>query len=410
MPKLKLLFVTNAFPTPVEPRRGIFTYQLVKHLEDHFDMTVVCPLPWFPATGGLSRIKKYQNYSLVPPSYAFNGITVFSPKYPLIPRFSESLHASLMYFGIARCLKRLHSRNHFQAVNSHWLYPDSAAVERAAHDLGIPHIATGMGCDVNHDIYDPAKRSSLLALLKSVMAVTVKAESLKQVLINNGANPAKISVIPNGVDTTKFRILDQGQCRTNLGLTGRNPLILYVGRLSEEKNVATLIRAIAQLVSSGEIIDLAVVGSGPLDNELTRLSNELGVNGNVRFYGDVDHETISTWMGAADYFCLPSFREGCPNVVLEALACGKPVIASRVGAIPDFVSASNGILFNPENLTDVVTSITSALATDWDPLAISRTVQDLSWDATAANYARVIHAVAKPSAGISPPLVVDPTP
>lgn len=391
---MNLLFVTNAFPTPAEPGRGIFTLQLIKHLEGHFDITVVCPLPWFPKIAGLARIKKYQNYSLVPASYTVKGTRVISPKYLLIPGLSESLHASLMYFGISGCLKTLHSQHDFKAVNSHWLYPDSAAVERAAQHLGIPHIATGMGCDVNHDIYDPTKRSTILSLLESVTAITVKAESLKQVLIKNGTSPAKISVIPNGVDTTKFRILDQDQCRTNLGLAGTNPLILYVGRLSEEKNVATLIGAIAQLARSGDTIDLAVVGNGPLADELVRLSNELGVSEHIHFYGDVDHDTIPVWMGAADYFCLPSFREGCPNVVLEALACGKPVIASRVGAIPDFVSASCGILFNPEKVTEVVTSITRALTTDWDPIAISTRVQNLSWDTTAENYARVIHTIA----------------
>jgi len=102
-------------------------------------------------------------------------------------------------------------------------------------------------------------------------------------------------------------------------------------------------------------------------------------------------------MGACDFFCLPSLREGCPNVVLEALSCARPIIASRVGAIPDIVNEGSGILFTPDNIESMTMAFEKAFKTDWDEKTISNSVTELSWENAAGKYLDVFKAASKKS-------------
>ena len=220
-------------------------------------------------------------------------------------------------------------------------------------------------------------------------AITVVSAGLKQELVSHKIAGEKITVIPNGIDTNQFKILDNQYCRNKLGIETDRPIILYVGRLSEEKNVSTLIKATAALIHGGHNVRLLIVGEGPLKNELMVLAGELGIDSFVRFIGKVGHSQVSLWMGAADYFCLPSIREGCPNVILEALGSGRPVIASRVGAIPDIVTDDSGIMFTPEDVEELTLSLKRAFATEWSPIKIKESVKKLSWEKAAAEYVKI---------------------
>jgi len=383
---MNLLLVTNLFPTPVDPERGVFTLQLVKRLKKLCNVTVVCPLPYFPKLSVLSKLDKWYQFALVPAEYEIEGIKVYSPKYPLIPKLSESRHAFLMSLGIKSFIHRLNRKIKFDAINSHWLFPDSCAVDSAVSSLGIPHIPTGLGCDVNHDIYDKNKGPVILKTLNNSAAITVVSNALKNELVGSGIAKNKITVIPNGVDIDNFRPLVKSACRKQLGLQLTEPMVLYVGRLSEEKNVESLIVATGKVIHGNHPFQLYIVGDGPLMPDLKELSHSLNIEDNVHFAGKVDHALISTWMGATDYFSLPSLREGCPNVILEALGCGRPVIASRVGAIPDIVNNDTGLLFTPEDIDEISSAIIQAFNRKWDETTISESIKNLSWEHAARKY------------------------
>ena len=204
---------------------------------------------------------------------------------------------------------------------------------------------------------------------------------------------SKSTVIPNGIDVDKFKVLDRKNCRKILNIALKQSVILYVGRLSEEKNVSTLIKAASTLIKTANSIHVYLVGDGPLHSELNTLSKKLNVLDNVHFIGKVDHDIVGIWMGATDYFCLPSLREGCPNVILESLGCGRPVIASNVGAIPDVVSSDSGILFTPENVDELTNALRTALNTNWNAEIINTSVKELSWENSAEKYISVFNSV-----------------
>jgi len=394
----KLLLVSNLFPTPHDPERGVFTFQLAKRLQRHCELTLVCPLPWFPSFSVFGKIEKYREFSSVPNKYLIDGIEVYSPKYPLLPRISEKLHAGLMALGIRNCITRLHREKHFDAVNSQWLYPDSVAVDDIVKRLGIPHVATGLGCDINDFIDAGSRGRRILDMLQNVDRITVVSNGLREELEKHRVPAGKISVIPNGVDTAQFRLMDKSHCRSRLQLDAGRPLFVYIGRLSPEKSVATLIEASAQLIDSGRQLNLALVGDGPERARLESLAETLGIGSRVRFVGKVDHAEVGLWMGASDFVCLPSIREGCPNVILEALGCGRPVVASRVGAIPDIVSSETGILFTPRDAGEMARSMEIALGRDWDSEAIHDSVQALSWEKAAEKYFEVFVGAKQKSA------------
>lgn len=223
-------------------------------------------------------------------------------------------------------------------------------------------------------------------MLDHCIGITTVSESLKEELIVHGVPPAKVAVIPNGVDISKFKVLDRSDCRSRLQIDTANPVVVYVGRLSEEKSVTTLIEAAAAVISGGQSLDVYLVGDGALKNDLISQAETLGVRENVTFVGKVGHDEVSLWMGAADFFCLPSLREGCPNVILEALGSGRPILATKVGAIPDVVSDDSGILFEPEDVDGLVKTLGTAINRGWSETVISHSVKGLSWEKAAEKY------------------------
>jgi glycosyltransferase involved in cell wall biosynthesis len=104
------------------------------------------------------------------------------------------------------------------------------------------------------------------------------------------------------------------------------------------------------------------------------------------FLGTKGPDVVALWLAASDLLCLPSLREGCPNVVLEAMAAGRPVVASRVGGIPDMVGPESGFLVRPEDSDALAEALHSALSAKWDAARIRRSVEDRSWRRTAMAY------------------------
>jgi glycosyltransferase involved in cell wall biosynthesis len=381
-----VVLVTSQFPTPSEPERGIFTLQIATRLAAHCQLTVICPLPWFPALPILRPLRAWYRFAKVPSTWMQDGVRVIAPKYLMVPKLSERFHGRLIAARIHPLLTALRRREGIDLVNSHWLYPDSVAVHLALRGSSIPHVPTGLGCDVNEFIDDPMRGGQIRDMLAASPAVTVVAESLRWHLVARGIPADRVTTIPNGVDTSRFRLQVREDAQRRLGLEHDRERVLYVGRFAEEKAVATLVEAMAAVVRTRRRTELVLVGEGPLRRSLVDQARTLGIAEHVRFVGQQDHRRVADWMAAADCFCLPSAREGCPNVVLEALACGLPVVASEVGGIPEMVTSESGILVPPGSPPALGAAITKALGRTWNREAIARTVAARSWEGVASAY------------------------
>jgi glycosyltransferase involved in cell wall biosynthesis len=168
---------------------------------------------------------------------------------------------------------------------------------------------------------------------------------------------SRLHVVPNGIDSELFAPASAGEARAELGLPDAGPLLVTVGRLNREKGVDVAIRALGSIGSDAKLV---VVGGGEEQAELERLALELGVAERVVFAGRQPQETVPRYLAAADIFLFPTVREeAAPLVLPQAMACGLPVVASRIGGITEVVErpGEDGLLIPPGDvraLTDAV--------------------------------------------------------
>jgi glycosyltransferase involved in cell wall biosynthesis len=215
-------------------------------------------------------------------------------------------------------------------------------------------------------------------------------------VVELGISRARVLGQHNGVDGETFTLRDRAEARRRVGIDHEGPVIVYVGNVKVAKGARDLVEAMAPLARRHGRADalLCVVGSGEADAEVAARVRDLGLGSTVRLCGRQLHTEIPYWMSACDVFCLPSHMEGCPNVVLEALASGKAVVATRVGGIPELVAdGKNGVLVPPRDPEALAAGLAAALGRPWDPDAQRASVEYLSHDAVAAAYRAVLEQV-----------------
>jgi len=196
----------------------------------------------------------------------------------------------------------------------------------------------------------------------------------------------------NGVDSELFKPRDRQAARAELGLP-KGPLAVYVGNLKPEKGVLDLARAWEAVVRAVPEARLAIVGGGPL-----RATLEAALPPRATLFGAQPLDQIPTWMAACDILVLPSHVEGTPNVVLEALACGRRVVASAVGGVPDLLtSAALGALVPPQQPDALAAALTQALRTGYAAEEVAEGGARGGWEASAAALHAVLVAAADAS-------------
>jgi glycosyltransferase involved in cell wall biosynthesis len=209
-------------------------------------------------------------------------------------------------------------------------------------------------------------------------------------------------VVLNGVDSTHFFPLDQDRCRTELGLQRDRKILISVGRLTAGKGHQQIIRSLAAIGGRHEVELHIIGGINPEDDfggQLRALVAELGL-ANVFFVDRVAHERLALWYGAADVFCLASVREGCPNVVLESLACGTPVVATDVGSVAEVVTnGENGFLVRVDAGDELTFALDRALRVRWDRPRIASAMERWGWSRCAAEIRDVYGLVTSGDSG-----------
>lgn len=346
---MKILAVTNLFPNSREPGRGIFNRQQFHELAKLGELRVVAPLPWVPPFWGSVHRE-------VPAQEVIDGITVYHPRHLVTPKTGRRFYGQWYYQSIRPVVLALRREFCFDLIFATWAYPDCYGASILAAEISVPLVARVHGTDINEGVRHPVRRALMKQAFDRAAVVVANSAGLKSGVEALGIPPKKIRVLPNGVDTRLFRPLDRKECRQQLNWAPGKSHILFIGNLVEIKGVSHLLKALARSRPDNAV--LHVVGSGNLEASLKREAVALDLGDTVIFHGRQPHQDMPRWLAAADVLCLPSINEGCPNVILEALACGTPVAASRVGAIPDLVDTPDkGRLFPPENPEAIAAAI-----------------------------------------------------
>lgn len=375
---MKILTFTTLYPNVVRPRHGIFIENRVRQLVATGLVTVrvVAPCPWFPFAS--RAFGKYSEFARVPRAELRHGIPVHHPRYPLWPKLGVSAAPFLMYRALRPAIRRILEENGgFDLIDAHYFYPDGIAAVMLARHFALPVAITGRGSDLNIlPRYRLPRRMIAWAAARAQGLSTVSA-ALRERLVELGVPRARVTVLRNGVDLALFRQLDRDACRARLGLAG--PVFLSVGNLVPIKGHETTLAALARLPG----ITLLVAGDGPERGSLTARAKKLGVADRVRFLGAVPHESLPELYSAADALVLASRHEGWPNVLLEAMACGTPVVASDLPGIEEIVgNRSAGRMFARGDAAALAAAMSETLC-DLPPRgAVRAYAERFGWKAT----------------------------
>jgi len=391
---LKVLLVTNLYPNQFEPTRGIFTEQIVKHLRVNHEVEVVAPLPWFPSF--ISKIKK-TSHIILPNSCYHNDVKVYHPTYIVIPKVGRWLYGIFFFLGIFNTLRKIKKTFKPDVINVHWMYPDGFGTVLAARLLGIPVVTHSLGCDINESATYPSRRFFIRLALKWANFNISVSEELKHKTIQLGSDPSRSATVMNGVNPDLFQPKDKKILRQKLSLPEDKVIFLYAGNFNIEKGLEVLIRAFSEMEMEHDNARLLVVGSGPLEVKINTVVDELNVAKKIIFVGRITHDKVPDYLAAADFLCLPSLREGCPNIVLEALSTGTPVLSSRVGAVPEMLKSENntlGLMAQPGNVDDFAKILKQSLTMSWNnPLEF----EWINWQESADAIASILTDVSQVS-------------
>lgn len=327
---IRVLTYTSLFPSDVRPRHGIFVETRLRHLIDDcpVEARVVAPVPWFPfrhpAFGQFAAFAATPRRAL-----RGRGLQVSYPRYLMLPKVGVAFQAESMARGSVADVDALGAQGwRPDIVDAHYLYPDGVAAARIAERLQVPLLLTARGTDVNVLARMPGPAAKIRRAIERAAFVIAVSEPLRQGILALGVEASKVVVLRNGVDVGMFRPEAPAAARRSFGL-GAGPVALCVGNLVPEKGFALAIDSLALLPA----FQLLIVGAGPQRQELEAQARRAGVHERVRFLGNMPQEELRLAYSSADVLLLTSTREGWPNVVLEAMACGTPVVAVEVGAV-----------------------------------------------------------------------------
>ena len=331
---IRLLTFTSLYPNAGQPRHGVFVEERLRHLTatGKVSATVVAPVPWFPFRH--PRFGAYSAYARVPAHEERYGIQISHPRYPVIPKLGMNIAPLLMYRAVLPLLRKMQSNGAgFELIDAQYFYPDGVAAARLGAALRKPVVITARGSDVMLIANHRRPRRQIVRAAENAAAVIAVSQALKDALAALGVDPQKVTVLRNGVDLERFAPRDRAALREKLGLTGS--VWLTVGHLVELKGVHIAIAALARVPD----VTLLIAGRGPEDCKLRNQVTQLGLQARVRFLGAIAHAQLCEYYNAADALIHASSREGMPNVVLEAMACGTPVVAAPFASASEVLDA-----------------------------------------------------------------------
>jgi glycosyltransferase involved in cell wall biosynthesis len=393
--RLRILALSYLFPNHSWPNFGIFVYNRLRAVQEFCDLIVVAPIPWFP---GMQKIKRYQGLHKVPRRDVFGDLAVEYPRFPIIPRFCKILDPFSYLLAVLNVVRKLKKEktSDFDLIDVHWVYPDILAGYILSKLYNKPFIITVRGKEALHLNEKSLRRLMLNIIIKKANQVVCLSSELKEICSQIGVKRDRISIVLNGIDDEKFIIKDKYKTRNILKLDYNAKIILSVGSLILRKGYLELFRAIANYNQLNNL-QVYVVGSASaegddfqvLQSELKKLGIEI-----VHFVGSRPQSELPQWFNAADLFCLFSHSEGCPNVVMEALACGLPIVATRVGAIPDMVQEGrDGYLVSGYDLDEMSKMLDLCLKRKWNRSVIAKAHQKRTWRDCAADVFKIYNSI-----------------
>jgi glycosyltransferase involved in cell wall biosynthesis len=395
-PGPRLAVFTTLFPHAGQPTAGLFIRERMFRVAAIMPLVVVVPVPWFPLQG-LMRFWRPHFRVPAPRAEVQEGVEVQFPRFLSVPGALKWLDGASIAVCCLPLMLRLKRSFGFNVIDSHFAYPDGYAATLLGRWTNTPVTVTLRGTEVPLS-RDAHRRRRIVAALDSAVRVFAVSGSLRRHAIALGAPGKKIVVVGNGVDMDKFHRVDREAARTELGIPPQAHVLVSVGALVERKGFHRVIECMPYLVESlPDLIYLVIGGPGPEGDwsaELQQFVTRLGLEERVIFLGSLPPQQIKVPLSAADVFVLATSNEGWPNVFLEAMACGLPVVATDVGGNSEVVSSPHlGIIVPPGDRLALSRALKRALEAEWDRERIISFARANSWNQRVEMLTREFEAI-----------------
>lgn len=357
---LRILAISHMFPSALTRRHGIFICREAQYLRKHgIETCFLVGRPWAPWP--LHHVARWRRYGPANPLVAPDGLRAKAVAYLRPPGFGfRRFEGASMAHSLLPAARDWHGREPFDLVLGVSMLPDAEAAATVGQALGLPVASLAVGSDVM--VY-PDRMAALWQRLGDALERIDLPAGVSQSICDRLAATGKCRREPLCVylsrDAGQFTPdADRCEVRARLGWPARNVVAIYVGGLVETKGMNELIKAAEPLLKKHTDLQLVCVGDGPCRENMARLADRVGRKDAVVLTGNVTPEDVPAYLQASDFLVLPSHSEGLPQAVLEAMDCGLPVVATRVGGVPEAViDGRTGLLVeagNAEQLRDAM--------------------------------------------------------
>jgi len=382
--------LSTLYPNSVQPNHGIFVETRLRELiaGGEVESRVIAPVPWFPVSH--ESLGRYGEYGRVPVREERYGLRVDHPRYVAIPKVGIHWAPKLLARGSLPAFLKLRADGYdFDVIDAHYFYPDGVAAAILGRQLRRPVVVTARGSDINEIAEFGRPRAAIRRAGQEAAAVIAVSRELAEKMIGLGIDSSKVRVLRNGVDLQRFQPLDGRLSRSKLGL-GDAPTIASVGNLVALKGHDLVIDCLASLPG----VQLLIVGRGEQETMLRARAKRLGVLDRIRFMGQLPQSELVHVYSAIDMLVHASSQEGWANVLLEAMACGAPVVATDVGAASDLIRAPEaGEVVLVRTPAALASAIRKLLDDPPSRLATRRYAEHFSWDETTRGQLEIFHSL-----------------
>jgi teichuronic acid biosynthesis glycosyltransferase TuaC len=371
----RITVVTSYFPIAEEPYKGHSAFQTLRFMKKDADIEVICPMSAYPRTKWLNPTGfRYRRVDLSYKPPEFKATYFEYPALPLVTRPFNGLTC-------AHLLKPYLLASKPDLILNYWIYPEGFAAVQLGRKYGIPVVVGSIGSDILRPGGPVSFRLMRYALRAATGVITV-SEDLRQNAIKLGVAPEKVTTVLNGCDRSIFYARNRDQARVELGIPQDAELLLYVGWISPTKGLVELVDAVATLAPTHPRIKLALIGEGRFTPDLQKQAEQAGIGDRLLFLGRKSSPEVAQWLAACDLFTLPSHSEGCPNAIVESISCGRPVVSTDVGGIPELLNESCGVMVPPHRTDKLTAALHDALNRRWNNDAIASQF-GRGWEAAA---------------------------
>ena len=375
---MRILAITSLYPRPGRPNFVPFHRRQFRELASGHEFRVVAPIAWTEAVKdivtGRRDQKTYRNV---------DGIEVHHPLFYFTPGFQRQWYGESFLASVRPTVEMLVREQRPDVLLSAWTHPDGWAVARLGRELGIPTVMKVMGSDVHVITRDPRRRAKVSEAIATSDGISAVSRDLAARVIELGANPERVRVIPEGIDGRMFSPGDRAQARIRLGLALEEKYVLFVGNLLLSKGAGVLVDACRLWADRGTKVHTYLVGGGRDEGRIRAMIAKRGLGSFVTLVGPRPIDELPDWYRSSDVVVLPSFSEGIPNVLREATACDRPFVSTRVGGIPEISEPAISRLVAPGSAEELAQAVALTLAEPPAPGVAAAHSRNISWPESA---------------------------